>query len=276
MPKASSVVPVDKTSQDTVTEVLHWLAKDGVTSVHWQAMDRLARRRRVVAAFRDEEPPTMDFAGILGRELQYVGQFCELAEVVYPGDGFIEQTVMKAVEAWDLSDHLRFVVGKVGLPELYRFLRNFNQKQEEAGLPSLKIYEQGDHKPGKEWWRNADVHEPTIAGVSYLDHGMAMRPTDFAGRPFNLPSDLQQAWILEQRGEGFTNAEGTLYHFSRSIIEDGRPLWGGGSVRCRNAYGSDNSLFVYWSADGGLRVSHWNRAAADWGLGALPWRFIGA
>ncbi|MBU2595836.1 hypothetical protein KJ713_03340 [Patescibacteria group bacterium] len=225
-----------------------------------------------------EEPPTMDFAGILERELQYVGRFCEMAKVACAGDSVIEQALTKAAEGWDLSDHLRFVPAGVGLPQLYCFLHDFNQKQEAAGLPILKICQEGDHKPGKEWWRSrTDVHEPTIAGVSYLDHGMVMRPTDLAGRPFNLPSDLQHAWALERRGDGLTSAEGTLYHFSRSILEEDRPLWGSGLVRCRNAYGSGYSIDVDWDAIDGLSVvDHWHRTDTYWNLGALPWRFIRA
>jgi len=281
-PKAEYVVPldrmpVDKTPNDTVSEGLHNLAGEGVTARHWQSsvIDLIGRRRQIATIMRGEEPPTMDFVGLLGRELQYVGQFCEMAKVAYPGDDLVKAVLEKAVEAWGLSDHLRFVPGGAGLSELYHFLCGFNQKQEAAGLPTLKIYERGEYKPGKEWWRTADVHEPTIAGASYLDHSTVMRPTDLAGRPFNLPSDLQHAWILEQGGEGFTSAEGTLYHFSRSILEEGRPLWGGGSVRCRNACGSARSLGVRWRAPDGLHVSHWHRADADCPLGALPWRFIG-
>jgi hypothetical protein len=114
----------------------------------------------------------------------------------------------------------------------------------------------------------------TVAGIFTLDYASIFRPTNADQHPYMLPYDRQWSWAAEQGGDGFSTAEEAMYMaFLRPKAEIGYLPYMGGSIRCQNDYGSDDSLYVRWNADYGLDVNGWSGSDANWNLWALPRKF---
>lgn len=236
------------------------LEKLGVDSSHYQAtIDDPIRRAVVAAAYRGEIEATSivpaDWAAremAVNAELMKYGlpSFDE-AQVEYMSNG--------------AGQHDRYLPGNLTLQVLFPFFYNWNNTEDN---PTVKLA----HDPDKEWWRNDKSAEslPTMAGVLTCNYSQVMQPVDLAGRPYFLPMDEQVKLAKQMGGSGLTSAEQVTYLFIRSVVERRLPLWAAGSARCRNAYGSDSSLRVYWCADDGFYVSLWRRSEQSWLLGAVP------
>lgn len=250
----------------------------GVTSDHLQqnVVNNPVQRAMVITAMRGDLTLGMpSFADILEREASIVGSFCRMAGLSYPPLRQIEKALCLAEATRDfVSVNDRFIPGGIGLEQAFQFLYNWNAEQIKQGGIPLKLYNEIG-KVGKEWWRtDKDVEFiPTQAGILTCDFGAVSR-SDMAGRPFNLTLDDQIAWAKDQGGDGITSIEELVYLFIRSIIECRLTLWGGGSMKCRNACGSGYSLGVHWVAGGGFDVGLWRRSVQDWDLGAVARKFL--
>ena len=201
------------------------------------------------------------------------GNVREIAGLPFPGNDMIEKALRQAeAKRGFVSAHDRVVLGGLGLRELFTFFYRFNELQEKDSKPTLKL----GHEVKKEWWRTDEnvQHILTKTGVFTWDFRDTIRATDLAGRPFYLNADDQDAWGRECGGIGRSTVEQATYLFQRCLIETGLPMWGVGSLRGKNSYGSDGSLLVYWSAAHGFGVGYWHRSARDWFLAALPEVFL--
>lgn len=250
------------------------MGERGITpAMFQQAVADPGRGAAVAASLRGDSMTRILREDLLSREIEIVRIFCEIAGIVPNGidvsNEQIEQAILK-IEAQNGSVKVsdRFMPGNLTLFEMFRFIYNWNAKQIDAHQSSLKLY----NEQGKEWWRsNKDVESiPTKPGIITCDFQTVIKPTDMLGRPFNLGINDQIAWANDQGGDGIMSAEEVVYLFVRSLIENQLPLWGGGSIRCRNAYGSGLLLDVGWSADRGFSVGSFGRSVQHWALGALP------
>ncbi|MCX6809815.1 MAG: hypothetical protein NTZ65_03665 [Candidatus Berkelbacteria bacterium] len=221
----------------------------------------------VAAAMRGEQPSSARFDDILVREGNVTQIICDYAEVEYPGNDIVEKALrMVQAKRGVVTIHDRFAP-KIALPQLFNFFYRYNKVAEEEGRIPVKLWQTA----GQENWRGWDAEFlPTETGVINCDFSQVMRATDITGRPFLLDMDQQMTWAKEQGGDGITSVEQITLLFIHSIIEFGRPLWGGGTVRCCNSCGSGDSLDVYWDADGGFGVGDWSCSDQDWNIGAVP------
>lgn len=234
-----------------------------------QAVIDPIRAAAVAFALRGEAITKVSFEDLLTREINIVGIFCQTVGIHCPEPGMIEQALRLPEEAnGSVTVNNRFMPGDLTLKMLFQFIYNWNAQRVKDGEAPLKLYDE----QSKEWWReNKDVESlPTDAAILTCDFNTVMRATDLAGRPFNLNMDEQIAWAKELGGDGIRSAEEVVYLFIRCLIENQLPLWGGGSVRCKNAFGSDSSLYVFFYADDGFYVDRWSRSGQYWDLGALP------
>lgn len=250
------------------------MGERGITpAMFQQAVADPTRGVAVAASLRGESMMQILLEDLLIGEIEVIRIFCETAGIVPKGidvnDEQIEQA-LRQIEAKNGSVTVndRFIPGNLTLFEMFRFVYNWNAKQIEDGKSPLRLY----NEQSKEWWRNnKDVESiPTKRDIITCDFQTIMKPTDMSGHPFNLNIDEQIAWASEQGGDGIMSAEEVVYLFVRSLIENQLPLWGGGSIRCRNAFGSDRSLSVCWFTGAGFNVSGCGRSGRRWPLGALP------
>lgn len=253
-----------------VARSMDLLGGAGVTNAHLQeTINNPIRRATVAAAYKGDTASPVSIEDILNREIIMTGIIQYAKDQTMVNGKEIERALRK-LEATNgavtLND--RFIPEGLTLDSLFQFIYRWNAERASAGETLLKLYNEQD----KEWWRtNKDVESlPTKAAILTCDFNTVMRATDLAGRPFNLNMDEQVAWSKEQGGDGIMSAEEVVYLFVRSLIENQLPLWGGGSVRCKNAYGSDDSLGVRFCADDGFSVDDWRRSDQSWSLGALP------
>lgn len=115
---------------------------------------------------------------------------------------------------------------------------------------------------------------PTENGVFDCDLSRLMTPTDLQMRPFNLNYDGHDQWCKEQGGTGMSTVEQTLDLLLTALLIHGYHTFMGGWIRCRNAYGSDSSLYVDLYADDGVNVRWANRTVlVHWYGGTLPEKF---
>ena len=244
------------------------LGKQGVTPVmlNYIAGNPLVAKR-VAAAIKGESPRAVSFDDLLPREVELTGRLIGTA----PPENQIKQALETARGKWGgLTEDDRFIPPNLSLEKLFEAIYRFNEQLQEAGVPLLKLC----HEQGKEWWRgHRDVQQlPTQSGVIRCNFSKLMR-ADLDGRPFSLNAQKQNEWAMENGGDGLTSAEETVFLWLRCLIEEGRPLWSVGSVRCRSGYGSESSLSVRFHADGGFEVDFWHLRATHWSLGAVPRKF---
>ncbi len=263
-------------SLGTAAQGIGLLQAAGMTSQEWQigTINNPLIRSRVVAAIRNQPGPhTISIEQVYERETYLTAQYCGLAGVEYPGNVIIEQACKKAASVWgELTEHDRFIPGNIGLGDGTRFFHRFNASREEARSQTLKLYSSFTEA---EWGTSRNVqHIPTVAGMIRLDFSRVLQPTDLLGRPFYLTNEEHIEWAKEQDGDGLTSGEEGLVLFGRSVIERNLPLWGAGSARMRNVYGSKNSLCVYWNARNGLGLVNVEQDLRYWDLATLPRKFV--
>lgn len=210
-----------------------------------------SRRATVATAIRGElKMPSISPEHWIERELAVVRRLIEFGLPEFDL-ALVEKAAVKPA-----GIHSRFVPGGM---QRYQLL-------EACAQAGLKLYN-NDAKAA-----DCDGEEiTTVPCVSLVDYGTLMKPTNKNHHPFMLDYDQQWAWAREQGGRGFCSAEQTIYlAVLRPWIEcDGIPYMGG-SIRCRNARGSDDSLCVSFNADYGLYVSYYGRSGQYWNLWALP------
>lgn len=247
-----------------------------VDSSQWQRIiDDPIHRATVTAACRGSLTTRVSFDDVFSREIRVNGVLCEWAGISAPSGKKIELALRKAETEWGgLTLHDRVIPEGLNILQLFQAMYAFNDYCSRENKIGIKL----THERYQEWWRTNEKvqHLPTEFGILRQDLGAVMQPTDLAGRPFFLDVDEQEAWVREQGGDGVTSVEETLYLFFRSAYEFGRPLWGGGWVRCRNKFGSGNRLFAYWVAGSGLDVNHLNTYVRYWTRGCLARKFLGA
>jgi len=268
---SNSVVLAQDAPGSRQNQAMVCLGGEGVTSDHLQQnviTDPLSRKV-IAAAMRGEQPSPASFDDILTRESNVNTVLCAWAGVKFPGTEVIEAALRQAEKAWGgLTIHDRFFP-KMEMAEIWEAIYGFNRfSQEERGNPGFKLY----LKMNEEWWRTDKGVEqlPTEMGVIRLDFRDAMQPTNMAGAPYGLDQAAQEVWA---QPDSLTSAEETSLLQLRSGYEFGRPLWGYGWARCRNACGSDDSLGVGWDASGGLRVDGIDRGAG-FSIGALRRKYL--
>lgn len=251
-----------------------YLAGCGVTSDHWQnnVIKNPAQRRLVAAAIKGDAMAQVSFDQVLEREVSLTNLYCEIAEQPFPGDGMIEKALRMTEVKRGISVNDRFVLGGLGLPELFDFFYRFNARMKEERRLTMKLY----HQPRQEWWRTDKgvQHLPTKPGIFSWDFRNTMRVTDLAGRPFMLIAEAQDMWAMECGGSGRSSVEQITYLFQRHLLERGLPMWGGGSIRGKNAYRSDISLSAFFNAAHGFGASNRDHSEQDWSLGAIPEVFL--
>jgi len=240
-------------------------------------IDRIIRRDpvaiRQMKALAKGEPFAYDFDTLLEREKHWLGAICTDAGVAYPGDDLVKAALEKMSEVKGMvTEHDRVVIGKLGLPQIFQAFYALNDRLRTSGEEPVWLYTD----PGKEFWRTdkAVEHLPTEFGVLRQDFGRVAE-VDRRHQPRNLTYDQHHSWTLERGGDGMTSAEETSYLELRCQLEFNRPLFSGISIRCRNAYGSDYSLYVYSSAVLGFYVDRMARHDAHWYCGALAREFVG-
>lgn len=240
-----------------------------------QAVSDQICKSSVGAALRGELVlDKIPFDQILERECMVVQIVLGWSGLKYSGDNKVEAALRRAEAEWDgLTSHDRVIPGNLDLTRLFQAVYGFNDYCKSEGKTGIKL----GHEPNKEWWRSDKQAKslPTYFGVLRQDLTVAMQPTDLTGSPFYLNADEHEAWARERGGDGMTSVEETLYLFLRSAYEYGRPLWGVGWVRCRNTYGSDSHLALYWDAGDGLRVGRWGPVDRGWAGGCLARKFLG-
>ncbi|MFY9484315.1 MAG: hypothetical protein WAP74_01700 [Patescibacteria group bacterium] len=235
----------------------------GVLPAHvQQTIDNPIRRILVASAYRGEGAvPEVRFEDVLEREINFTGMFCETAGVTYPGDDLIEKALrQKQAKAGSISAFDRFLPGDLHRRQLLDVSRKFG----------IKLYN-NDPKAA-----DCDGEEiPTKAGVFNLDIASIFARTGAPHRPFMLTYDEQHAHACELGGDGLSSTEKTIYMaVIRPQMELGYLPYMGGSLRCRNAYGSERSLHVRFDADDGLDVDSSRRSGQYCSLGALPRKYL--
>ena len=185
-----------------------------------------------------------------------LGIFKRLAEFGIPMPS--EKEVASAWFEGCTSNH-RFVPHNVGRRQLLEACHKAGIKV-NGNDPKTADYEGGDKLP-------------TERGTLESDLERLMTPTDAQHRPFMLNHDQQVEWAKEQGGDGITSVEETLYLILRAWVELGRVPFMGGWIRCRNRYGSDDSLRVRWSAGSGLGVDDGSLENDGWYYGAFSRKF---
>jgi hypothetical protein len=263
----------------TAARSIELLEEQGVKRSDLQraVVDDPIQRQRVVAVILNQDAPTdVSFDQILEREVNTLTTLCGEDWMQFGAENVavaleqqIEVALRKVEETWGfVTVHDRVVPNGLKLDRIFRGIYAYNAQHAEAPI------ELG-HDMDKEWWRadKSVQHIPTRFGIIRQDLTKVLQPTDIAGRPFYLSLDDQIVWSKSQGGDGLTTAEETMYMWLRSLYERNLPLWGAGSCRTANTYGSSWSFRVHFGAGGGLDVSD---CAHDpsWRFGALARKFL--
>lgn len=248
------------------------LAHQQVTAqmIHQANADPI-RGKVVGAAFRGEIIVRAGFSDVLTRELNLTKTYCEIAGLSAPNNDVIEKALHQVKAKYGfVTPNDRFIVGGLGLSELFEFFYRFNNLQRKGGRPTLKL----SHDYNEEWWRTDKYtqHFPTKPGVFSWKLEDTMQATDLAGRPFNLDADEQDVWTKEYGGKGRASVEQITYLFQRCLLETGLPMWGFGAVRALNNYGLnyDKSLYACYNATRGFYVDSCNCSNQCPDLAAIP------
>ena len=233
-------------------------------------------RMRVAAALHGETAPPVTLDDLVAREIALTKQWCELAEVTYPGDKIVQQVLMDADKAWGgLTVNDRFIPGGLWLDETFQAIIGWNARCDEESQLGSKV--KLAVKPGEEFWHTDKSVQrlKTEQGVFRCRSPLKeiLHPWDAESTPYNLSYDRQDEICREAGGEGLCFAAEMIYFSVRGTLEKpGQPCWSPLVVRVKDFYGSGDSLSVLWDA-GGLVVSNWccrDDACCD--LGALPRR----
>lgn len=211
--------------------------------------------------------PSVPLGQLLEREIGYLKTICDWADTDCPTEDEVAGILAKAQEDQGgiLTQHARIVPSGLKILGAYGAIYRFNQQQEERRLAPLKL-----NWLSESWRECLSVSgEPTKLSVFHTDFTRFFA-VGMNREPYGLTYNQQIAWARDQGGDGITSVTETFYLLLRCAMESNRLLWFGFSVRCRDSYGSGNSLCVLSDSAGGLNVRYYPRDKTSWDLGALP------